>query len=70
MNTTVPKAAARKRVARYRVTHRRIDYVPDDESLTLIERIRALNPGASYHAVINYLLAEGEKAFAGKAGEE
>jgi len=62
MTPETAKALARNRVARHRAGKHRIDYVPAPDVLAWIERVKAYNPGASYHKVIDRLLREAQKA--------
>ena len=53
-----------KRQQRYRKTHRRIDYVPGEDVLEIIERHRKLMP-YNLAGVIDALIMEGDKAITG-----
>lgn len=52
------------RQQRYRARHRRIDYVPGEDVLEIIERHRKLMP-FSLAGVIDALIMEGDKAITG-----
>jgi hypothetical protein len=55
----------RARVRRYRTTHRRIDYAPAFDVLTIIEH--HLKNGTDLHlaGVIDYLIRSGQRAISG-----
>ncbi len=52
------------RQRRYRESHRRIDYVPGEDVLDIIERHRKLMP-YNLAGVIDALIMEGDKAITG-----
>jgi len=52
------------RQQRFRASHRRVDYVPGDDVLEIIERHRKLMP-YNMAGVIDALIIEGDKAITG-----
>jgi hypothetical protein len=60
--------ANRARVRRYRVTHRRIDYVPSPDVLPIIEHHLKLGTDAFLCGVIDYLIRTGHLAITGNGG--
>ncbi|MCX7167871.1 MAG: hypothetical protein NTV11_16570 [Rhodocyclales bacterium] len=63
------KVAARLRVQRYRVMHRRIDYAPAPEVLAVIERHLTAGLDNCIAGVIDRLIAAGDKAISGNGQE-
>lgn len=59
------KITARLRVARYRATHRRIDYVPSPDALVVIERHLAAGMDNCIAAALDMLIVAGDKAISG-----
>ena len=59
------KIAARRRVQRYRATHRRIDYVPSPVVMEMIERHLAAGLDNCAAGVIDRLIEAGDEAISG-----
>lgn len=63
--TTETISLSTERVRRYREKHRRIDYVPDEAVLKIINGYVAINPIQPLAAILDHLIREGHKAISG-----
>lgn len=62
------RARNRASVQRYRSKHRRIDYVPSDDVLRVIEGWLSKNLSNCHAGVIDQLILAGHRAMSGNAG--
>lgn len=71
--TTIPTIARltgnRARVRRYRRFHRRIDYVPSPDVLSIIEHYLKLGTDPCLAGVIDDLIRSGQQAITGNGGK-
>lgn len=67
---TIATTGNRARVRRYRATHRRIDYVPAPDVLTIIEHHLKLGTDPCLPGVIDYLIRSGQRAISGNGRGE
>lgn len=63
-----PITGNKSRVRRYRVTHRRIDYVPSPDVLPIIEHHLKIGTDLTRAGVIDYLVRTGHQAITGNGG--
>jgi len=64
----IPNTSNQKRVRRYRVTHRRIDYVPSPDVLQIIEHHLQVGTDRCLAGVIDYLIRSGQQVITGNGG--
>jgi hypothetical protein len=69
MKSTAQLSANRKRVRRYRASHRRIDYVPSPDVLRIIDHHLQLGTDPCVAGVIDYLIRSGQQAITGNGGK-
>ncbi len=58
-------AQARLRMRRFRAAHPRIDYAPAADVQAWVERIREVNPGASYSEILDNLIRKAKTVVSG-----
>jgi hypothetical protein len=58
----------RARVRRYRILHRRIDYVPAHDVLPIIQHHLTIGTDTCLAGVIDYLIRSGHQAITGHGG--
>lgn len=58
----------RARVRRYRVTHRRIDYIPSPDVLPIIHHHLKIGTDPCIAGVLDYLIRSGQQAITGNGG--
>ena len=51
-----------ERVRRYRAKHRRIEFVPDDDVMKIINQYVSINPTQSLAEILDHLIREGHKS--------
>ena len=66
---TASLAGNRARVRRYRSIHRRIDYVPSYDVLTIIQYHLKIGTDPCLAGVIDHLIRSGQQAITGKGGK-
>lgn len=66
--TSAPSTGNCARVRRYRAKHRRIDYVPSAEALTIIETWLGRKLDNCMVGVLDRLVVAGAKAISGNSG--
>jgi hypothetical protein len=65
VSTTARLTGNRARVRRYRTIHRRIDYVPSHDVLTIIKHHYKIGTDPCLAGVIDYLIRSGHQAITG-----
>ena len=66
---TISTTGNKARVRRYRVAHKRIDYVPAPDVLPIIVHHLKIGTDPCIAGVLDYLIRSGQRAIAGNGGE-